>query len=78
MFPSLPRQVFTTEKGSISMIHPCEFTNEEYEIYSLEGDLFDDVERYPYHKEVMERINNLLNLNLNHENICCKEKLSGN
>ena len=63
MFPSLPRQVFTTEKGSISMIHPCEFTNEKYEIYSLEGDLFDDVERYPYHKEVMERINNLLNMN---------------
>ena len=44
------------------MIHPCEFTNEEYEIYSLKGDLFDDIERYPYHEEVMERINNLLKL----------------
>ena len=62
MITNLPRQVFTSEEGSISMIHPCEFTNQEYEIYSLEGDLFDDVERYPYHNLVMERINNLLKL----------------
>jgi hypothetical protein len=62
MILGLPRQVFTSEEGSISMIHPCEFTNQEYEIYSLEGDLFDDIERYPYHNQVMERINNLLKL----------------
>lgn len=62
MITNLPRQVFTSEEGSISMIHPCEFTNQEYEIYSLEGDLFDDIERYPYHNRVMERINNLLKL----------------
>ena len=61
MIINLPKQKFTTEKGSISMIHPCEFTDEKYEIYSLEGDLFDDIERYPTHEQVMKRINNLLN-----------------
>tara|TARA_B110000977_G_C10960429_1_gene448322 strand:- start:878 stop:1063 length:186 start_codon:yes stop_codon:yes gene_type:complete len=57
----IPKKVHTSEKGSISMIYPCEFTMDEYEIMSIDGDLFDDVERYPTHEQVMERINNLLN-----------------
>lgn len=37
---------YETDKGIISMVHPCFANFETYEIYCLKGDLFIDVERY--------------------------------
>lgn len=60
MFTIPNNEVHTTDKGSISMIPPCWVTMDMYEIYCLEGNLFDDIERFYTKEEAMERINNLL------------------
>lgn len=51
---------YETDKGIISMVFPC-FTNfNTYEIYCIEGDLFDDVERYPTFELAEKRIVELI------------------
>lgn len=52
---------YRTEKGEISMVPPCMATLNTYEIYCIEGELFDDIERYETLEEVETRINELLN-----------------
>ena len=51
---------YKTDKGIISMLTPCRATMGTYEIYCIEGDLFEDVERYDTLEEVEARINELL------------------
>ena len=51
---------YKTEKGEISMLTPCRATFNTYEIYCIEGDLFDDIERYDTLEEAEARINELL------------------
>lgn len=51
---------YKTEKGIISLVHPCAVTFGQYEIYCIEGDLFEDIERYDTFREAEERINELL------------------
>jgi len=41
-----PSNRYSNEKGLISLIEPCRATMNTYEIYCLEGDLFEDVERF--------------------------------
>lgn len=42
---------YSSSKGKISLIYPCFFTRNTYEIYCLEGDLFEGTERYDTMKE---------------------------
>ena len=51
---------FSSNKGEISMLTPCESTRGQYEIFSTEGNLFEDIERYWSIEEVQARINELL------------------
>jgi len=44
------------------MIPPSYVSDYSYEIYCLEGDLFDDIERFKTLEAAEERVNNLLNL----------------
>lgn len=37
---------YETDKGIISMVFPCYANFQTYEIYCIEGNLFEDVERY--------------------------------
>lgn len=62
MFAIPKNKVYTTDLGSISMIPPSYVSNHSYEIYCLEGDLFDDIERFKTLEAAEERVNNLLNL----------------
>jgi hypothetical protein len=48
--------VYSSDLGQISLISPCHFTMDMFEIYCLKGDLFDDIERYSTYDEVEERI----------------------
>lgn len=52
---------YETEKGIISLIYPSWISMESYEIYCIEGELFDGIERYETLEEAEERINELLN-----------------
>jgi hypothetical protein len=52
---------YKTHKGEISLIYPCYHTMNKFEIYCIEGDLFDDVERFHTLGGVERRINELLN-----------------
>jgi hypothetical protein len=52
---------YKTDKGEISCVHPCDATMNQYEIYCISGDLFDDIERYDSLEEAEERIIQLLN-----------------
>lgn len=52
---------YKTDKGEISLLHPCMSTFEQYEIYCIEGALFADIERYETLEEAETRINELLN-----------------
>ena len=61
MFTIPKNSIHATEKGSISMIPPSYVSDYMFEIYCLEGDLFDDIERFHTEEEAMERVNNLLN-----------------
>lgn len=51
---------YKTAKGEISMITPCYASFDMYEIYCIEGDLLQDIERYDTLEEAEERINELL------------------
>lgn len=51
---------YKTDKGEISLVHPCMVTMNAYEIFCIEGGLFDDVERFDTLKDAEERINELL------------------
>jgi len=51
---------YKTNKGEISLLPPCRATFESFEIFCLEGDLFEDTERYDSLKEAEKRINELL------------------
>lgn len=63
MIPIIPsNKVYSSDLGAISMIPPSYVSNYSYEIYCLEGDLFDDIERFKTRHEAKERINNLLKL----------------
>jgi hypothetical protein len=42
------------------MIHPCIATMGSYEIYCIEGELFDDVERFSTLEEAENRVIELL------------------
>lgn len=37
---------YKTDKGEISLIYPSWISMDSYEIYCIEGNLFDDIERY--------------------------------
>lgn len=54
------QKIAYSDKGMISIIPPSRFTNEQYEIYCLDGNLFDDIERYDKENEALERCKNLL------------------
>lgn len=51
---------YKTEVGEISLIHPCYFTLDQYEIFSIDGNLFEDIERYSTLEEAEKRITELL------------------
>lgn len=51
---------YISELGEISMLNPCYATFNSYEIYCIEGDLFEDIERYKTIEEAEDRINELL------------------
>jgi len=52
--------IYESEKGKISLVSPSWVTGGQWEICCLEGDLFDDVERFPTKEEAEERIRRLL------------------
>lgn len=54
------RYRFTSDKGVISMVEPCMATFNTYEIYSIKGDLFEDIERFDSLEEAEARIKELL------------------
>jgi hypothetical protein len=51
---------YSTNKGEISLVGPCMATMQLFEIFCIEGDLFDDVERYDTKEEAVNRIKELL------------------
>ena len=51
---------YSTNKGEISLVGPCMATMQLFEIFCIEGDLFDDVERYDTKEEAVSRIKELL------------------
>lgn len=51
---------YETEKGIISLVYPCYATLNQYEIYCIEGDLFEDIERFDSLEEAEARIKELL------------------
>ena len=53
-------KVYSSDLGSISMIPPSYISDYSYEIMSIDGDLFDDVERFKTRHEAKERIDSLL------------------
>jgi len=55
--------IFSSKKGKISMIALPNYNFDGktvYEIYCLEGNLFEDVEQYDSRKKAVERIKELL------------------
>ena len=59
MFAIPSNKVYRSDLGAISMIPPSYVSDYSYEIYCLEGDLFDDIEFKTRH-EAKERIDSLL------------------
>ncbi len=57
-FPKSHR--YKTELGEISMIHPCPISQNMYEILCIEGDFFEDIERYSTLEEAESRIDELI------------------
>lgn len=51
---------YETDKGIISMVRPCFANFQSFEIYSIKGELFDDVERYYTIEDAERRIIELL------------------
>ena len=62
LFGMLPNTstVYSTDKGRISLLSPCKSTFYNFEIYCLEGYLFDDIERYNTLEKAEARIKELL------------------
>ena len=56
----LNNSIFEGPKGKISLIVPCEKTENKFEIYCLTGVLFDGMERFYTKGETLDRINELL------------------
>lgn len=52
--------IYSTDKGRISLLSPCKATFYNFEIYCLEGYLFDDIERYNTLEKAEARIKELL------------------
>ena len=52
---------YKTSKGEISLLFPSWVTQHLFEIFCIDGDLFEDIERYDSLEEAEERINQLLN-----------------
>jgi hypothetical protein len=55
--------IYESEKGSISLVELPNYFMDSitlWEIYSLEGNLFEDIERFNSKEEAEERINELL------------------
>ncbi len=51
---------YSNERGEISLVHPCKVTLDSFEIYCIEGDLFEDIERFDSLAEAEARITELL------------------
>ena len=51
---------YKTDKGEISMLTPCRATMGTFEIYCIDGGLFDDIDRFKTLEEAENRINKLL------------------
>jgi len=51
---------YKSEKGEISLVYPTSYTGNTFEIYCIDGDLFEDVERYETLKQAEKRIVKLL------------------
>lgn len=51
---------YKSSKGLISLALPCCYTMNLYEIYCLEGELFENIERFDTLKETEARIRELL------------------
>jgi len=56
----VPHYYYKGDKGTISLVYPTIFSFGEYEIYCIEGNLFEDIERYPTLAEAESRIEELL------------------
>jgi len=53
--------IYSTDRGRISLLSPCKSTFYNFEIYCLEGYLFDDIERFNTLEKAEARIKELLN-----------------
>lgn len=51
---------YHNEKGKISMTEPHFGNFNTWEIYCLEGDLFEDCERYDTQEEALQRVKEIL------------------
>lgn len=54
------QRLLFSNKGMISLINPERFTMNMYEIYSLKGNLFEDIERFDTEEEALRRCRELL------------------
>ena len=55
-----PSYRYQNDIGEISLVYPSRITFNSYEIYCIEGNLFEDIERFDSLEEAEKRINNLL------------------
>ena len=51
---------YETEKGEISLLTPCRATYELFEIYCIQGNLFEGIETFVTLEEAEQRISELL------------------
>lgn len=49
-----------SDKGMISLLQPSNFTMMMFEIYSLDGNLFEDIERFDTEEQALSRCKELL------------------
>lgn len=69
---------YKTEKGEISLLYPSFATMELYEIFCIEGELFEDIERFDTLEEAEQRIRELLNSDTNDKPSVATEVPSSN
>lgn len=50
---------YSCDNNKISLVYPCFYTSDMFEIFCLKGNLFEDIERYGTLKEAENRINEL-------------------
>ena len=55
-----PSHRYSNDKGEISLVYPTFYTQNMFEIYSIRGNLFEDIERYDSLNEAETRIKELL------------------